>query len=551
MRQPFFATALLFAAPLAGQAPSDPSPAQVDSIFTKMNRSDGPGCALGVYRAGTVIYSNGYGLANLEHQIRITPKTDFYIASTSKQFTAASIALLAEAGRLDLNSPVRRYVPELPAYADSVTVLDLVHHTSGIRDYLTLWGQAGKSFGNDIGEDEALSSIVRQKALDFKPGTRWSYSNSGYFLLSVIVRRVTGKSLRQFSDSALFKPLGMNSTHFHDDRMMVIPNRAEGYEPKGTGWAEHRTGFALVGDGGLHTTVEDLARWDANFYDNKLGKGGPAFIEAITTPGTLSGNRPMNYGFGLMREEYRGLPVVSHGGAFIGFRAALTRYPTRRLAVAVLCNDFSADPDAMVTRVADLYLAVPAPVVVAASGTVRKITPARLAAYAGRYEIFLGVPVVLSARDSTLAAEYMGRPAVTLARKSDSSFAFPVANIELAFPLNPAGPTSELTMVSPRGVDRAPRLADAPTLSASDLVAYLGKYWSDELQVSYSIEMTNGKLFLHRPGGPGVELKVIAPEMFAANVGKVAFRRGNDGKVAGFKLGTSRSEGIEFLRKEG
>ncbi len=550
MRLLFSATALLLAAPLVGQAPSDPPPARVDSIFAPMNRSDGPGCALGVYRAGTIAHSNGYGLASLEHGVPITPKTDFYIASTSKQFTAASIALLAEAGRLDLSSSARRYVPELPAYADSVTVLNLVHHTSGIRDYLTLWGQAGKSFGNDIGEDEALSSIVRQKALDFKPGSRWSYSNSGYFLLSVIVRRATGKSLRQFTDSAIFKPLGMTNTHFHDDRMMVIPGRAEGYEPKGSGWAEHRTGFALVGDGGLHTTVEDLAKWDANFYDNKLGKGGPAFIEAITTPGKLSGNRPMNYAFGLMREEYRGLPVVSHGGAFIGFRAALTRYPTRRLSVAVLCNDYSADPDALVARVADLYLAVPAPVV-AAYPPVRKIDPKRLAAYAGRYEVFPGVPVTLTPRDSTLVAEYMGRPAATLARKSDSSFAFPVGNIELAFPLNPTSPAAELAMISPRGVDRAPRLADAPALSASDLVAYAGKYWSDELEVVYSIEVTNGKLFLHRPGGPGIELKVIAPEMFAANVGKIAFRRGPDGKVAGFKLGTSRSEGIEFVRRDG
>ena len=211
MRLAFVTTALL-AAPLAAQTPSDPAPARVDSIFARVNRSDGPGCALGVYRAGTVVYANGYGMASLEHNVRITPTTDFYIASTSKQFTATSIALLAEAGRLDLDAPIRRWIPELPTYADSVTVNDLVHHTSGIRDYLTLWGQAGRSFGDDISEDEALASITRQKSLDFKPGTRWSYSNSGYFLLSVLVRRVTGKSLRHFTDSAIFTPLGMTHT---------------------------------------------------------------------------------------------------------------------------------------------------------------------------------------------------------------------------------------------------------------------------------------------------------------------------------------------------
>src|SRR5262245_40406839 len=543
-----FLTTLLLAAPLVAQTQSDPAPARVDSIFSRVNRSDGPGCALGVYRAGTIIYENGYGLASIEHDIRISPKTDFYIASTSKQFTAFSIALLAEAGKLDLDAPIRRWFPELPTYADSVTVNNLVHHTSGIRDYLTLWGQAGKSFGDDISEDEALASITRQKSLDFKPGTRWAYSNSGYFLLSVLVRRVTGQSLRQFTDSAIFRPLGMTSTHFHDDRMMVIPNRAEGYEPKpGGGWAEHRTGFALVGDGGLHTTVEDLAKWDANFYDNKLGKGGPAFVEAITTPGTLSGNRPMNYAFGLLREEYRGLPVVAHGGAFIGFRAALTRYPTRQLSVAVLCNDYTVDPDAFVTKVADLYLAVPAKAVVA-STAFRKIPPERLAEYAGRYEVFLGVPVVLSPKDSTLAAEFMGRPSTPMARKSDSSFAFPIGNIELAFPLNPGGPATELVMITPTAYDKVARLPDAPVLTPAELGAYAGKYWSDELEVSYTLEVTSGKLFMRRPGSGQIELRAIAPEQFATNVGKLTFRRGADGKVAGFKLGTSRSEGTQFVR---
>jgi hypothetical protein len=429
-------------------------------------------------------------------------------------------------------------------------VSELVHHTSGIRDYLTLWGQAGRSFGDDIAEDEALALIARQKGTDFRPGSRWSYSNSGYFLLAVLVRRVTGKSLRQFSDSAIFKPLGMTYTHFHDDRMMVMADRAEGYEPRPGGWATHRTGFALVGDGGLHTTVEDLAKWDANFYDNKLGKGGPAFIEAITAPGTLGNGRPINYAFGLMREEYRGLPVVSHGGAFIGFRAELTRYPTRRLSVAILCNDYTVDPDALETKVADLYLAVPAKAVVAAA-VVMKIEPARLAAYAGRYELFPGMPVTFSARDSTLAAEFRGRPAAPMARKSDSSFVFPLGNIEVAFPLNPAGQAKELTLITPTGIDRVPRLPDPPVLSPSDLLAYAGKYWSDELQVHYTIEMTGGKLFLHRAGGPGIELRAIAPEMFAADVGKVTFRRGTEGRPLGFKLSTSRSEGIEFIRRDG
>lgn len=550
MRLPLLLPLVAFPLPAAAQAAGDPAPARIDSVFAGVDRADGPGCALGVYRAGEIAYARGYGLASVELGVRITPQTDFYIASTSKQFTAASIALLAEAGRLDLEAPIRRWFPELPVYADSITVNELVHHTSGLRDYLTLWGQAGRSFGDDIGEDEALASVARQKSTDFRPGTRWSYSNSNYLLLALLVRRVTGKSLRQFADSAIFTPLGMSRTHFHDDRMMVMANRAEGYEPRAGGWATHRTGFALVGDGGLHTTIEDLAKWDANFYDNRLGKGGAAFIEAITTPGTLGTGRPINYAFGLMREEYRGLPVVAHGGSFIGFRTALTRYPTKRLSVAVLCNYSSADPEGYVSKVADLYLAVP-PARRVADAPVHRIEPSRLAAYAGRYELYPGVPVTLTANDSTLVAEFLGRPPSPLARKSDSSFAFPIGNLELVFPRHPAGPVDALTMISPTATDRVTRLADPPDLSPSELLAYAGKYWSDELQAVYTVTMSAGKLLVHRPGAPGIELRAIAPEVFAANVGKLTFRRGVDGKVIGFKLSTSRSEGIEFVRRDG
>ena len=235
---------LLLVAPVPSRV-ADPEPAAIDKIFAQYDHTNTPGCALGVFRGGQVIYSRGYGMADLNQGIPISPRTVFYIASTSKQFTAMSIALLAEQGKISLDDPIRKWVPELPAYADRITVKHLVHHTSGIRDYLGLWGMSGRSTADEIPEEVALDLIRRQKATDFEPGSRYSYSNSGYFLLSVIVKRASGLSLRQFAQANMFGPLGMTSTHFHDRNTEIVPNRAEGYQPSPAGGFDIvRTSFA-------------------------------------------------------------------------------------------------------------------------------------------------------------------------------------------------------------------------------------------------------------------------------------------------------------------
>src|SRR5438876_6046097 len=196
---------------------ADPTSAAIDSVFSRYDHTGTPGCALGVFRDGRMVYQRGYGMADLNQGIAITPRTVFYLASTSKQFTAMSVALLAEQGKVRLDDPVRKYVPELPPYADSITVRNLIHHTSGIRDYLNLWALSGRSFADEIPEEVALDLIARQHAADFPPGVRFSYSNSGYHLLALIVKRASGLTLRDFAEANIFRPLGMRSTHFHDD----------------------------------------------------------------------------------------------------------------------------------------------------------------------------------------------------------------------------------------------------------------------------------------------------------------------------------------------
>src|SRR5262245_26300385 len=329
---------------------------RVDELFAQWDKPDSPGCALGVIRDGKLIYKRGYGMANLDYNIPLNSDSVFYIASTSKQFTAASILLLVRSGKISLDDDVRKYIPELPKYDGTITINHLAHHTSGLRDYLELMGLAGKSMEDQFGNDDALEIIARQKALNYKPGEQFLYSNSNYVVMAEIAKRVSGKSLRDFAEENFFKPLGMNSSHFNDDRAMVVKNRVVSYAPTGQGrFRQFIKNINAVGDGNLLTSVEDLARWDQNFYDHKVG--GAGFTEAMLVKGRLNNGEEIPYAFGLGNEEYRGLKAVAHGGGFYGFRTEMLRFPAQRFTVICLCNVGTANPGNLARKVADIYLA--------------------------------------------------------------------------------------------------------------------------------------------------------------------------------------------------
>jgi CubicO group peptidase (beta-lactamase class C family) len=337
--------------------PGDKTTAAVDEVFADLAKPVSPGCALGVYRDGRIVYAKGYGLANLEENVSITPASVFDIGSTSKQFTAASILLLEKQGMLSVNDDVRKYIPELPDYGQKITILHLLNHTSGLRDYLTLMDLAGINTDGVTTDDDALAIIARQKALNFAPGSDWLYSNTGFFLLSVIVKRVSGKTLREFAAENIFSPLGMTHTQFRDDHTSLVPNRALAYDPK-----EHADGYVLsvsyfeqTGDGAVHTSVEDLQKWDENFYSGQIG--GKDFLARIQEQGKLNSGKVLDYAKGLFIEDYRGLHTVSHAGAWGGYRAELLRFPDQHFSVACLCNLGKADPSKRAHEVADIFLA--------------------------------------------------------------------------------------------------------------------------------------------------------------------------------------------------
>jgi CubicO group peptidase (beta-lactamase class C family) len=329
---------------------------QVDGIFAEWNRQDSPGCALALYKDGRILYEHGYGIADLEHGIAITPETVFYAGSVSKQFTAFAAALAIQKGLLALDDSIRKHLPELPAYAEAITVRHLVHHTSGLRDFYTLLSIAGRRQDTLFDNASILRIAARQEALNFAPGEDYLYSNTGYTLLAIIVSRASKSPFGVFADTNMFKPLGMSVSHFGDDASRLVRNRAYGYSwgPRGEPRLD-TPGGERVGAGGLFTSVRDLLLWDENFYSARVG--GKALIDQVQTPGALASGKPLTYGWGLEIGRYRGQRIVEHGGSLGGYRAHLLRFPEQHFSVATLCNLASITPGSLARRVADIVLA--------------------------------------------------------------------------------------------------------------------------------------------------------------------------------------------------
>lgn len=337
--------ALAIAAPARGQSLED----GVDRLFADLDDTR-PGCAVGVIRDGDYLLKKGYGLANLEHGVPIGAATVFRTGSVSKQFTAFAIALLAERGELELDADVRRYLPDLTDYGQTVSVRQMVHHVAGMGDYdPEIFRKADGTpfrFGNeDYWTIEEFYAAVKDAPLVLRPGTEWRYSNLAYFLLAQIVERVTGKTLRQFAAAEIFGPLGMSASFFNDDVNQPVTNRADGYRHLDDGGYEiFMTNLDWVGDGGVYTSLDDFVAWDRNFDDNALGRGDGELIELTTRPLADVVAREhehfgeTGYAFGHFVGRYRGEPVIYHSGGWVAFSSMYVRFPRRALSAVVFCN---------------------------------------------------------------------------------------------------------------------------------------------------------------------------------------------------------------------
>jgi CubicO group peptidase (beta-lactamase class C family) len=540
------AAALSLAGPATAQPLPDDQRQSVDKVFTAYDKGDAPGCALAVYRNGEIAYARGYGLASLEHRVPITPKTVFDIGSTSKQFTAFSILLLERDGKLSLDDDVRKHVPELQPIEPVVTIRHLVLHTSGLRDYLTLWALAGMKTENWTTQADAVRLVARQRRGNFPAGAEWLYSNTGYLLLGEIVTRVSGQSLREFAAARIFKPLGMTHTFFLDTHTEVIPARATGYAPReGGGFSVEMSDFEQTGDGAVQTTVEDLLRWDSNFYDPKVGDR--PLLERAQSVGTLTGGKKLDYAAGLMIGAYRGLPTVRHGGAWAGYRADLLRFPTAKTSVACLCNLGSTNPSALADSVADIVLASQlapkAGITSLDSRPAFPVSAVRLESLAGFYEnAATGAFRRLTVKDGALVA--LGQ---RLKPVAPDRFVPQAPGVEIYFPPAAAGGRQEMRVIREDRDPEMHRRVDPPT--GANLADFAGTYYSDELDAAWTLAVRDGRLTAQVLNDPPMELAIVKPDVFVADQGLVLRFEREGGAVKRASVQAGRVTNLAITRR--
>lgn len=549
--------ALLMTPPVLGQTRADSLSSAIDALFAEWDRPDSPGAAVLVVRDGVALYREGYGSANLEHQIPITPASVFDIASVSKQFAGLAIAMLVERGKVALDADVRRYVPEVPDFGHTITIRHLVHHTSGIRDWPGALAVAGWRMDDVIAFEQILAMLWNQRDLNFPPGDRYLYSNTGYNLLAEVVQRVTGQSFRQWTAANIFEPLGMADTHFHDDHTELVLRRVYGYQPAGNGkYRSVNNGLTALGSSSLYTTLDDLARWVLNFETAEVG--GRAAIDRMYQTDTLNDGRPNRYAFGLNVGEYRGLRTAEHSGSWAGFRTHLLHFPDERFGVVVLANVGNFNPSQKTREIADLYLADRLASREAGAGDQQAgdqqqelpavaVDTTTLDAYVGHYKLGPGWFVTITREGGRLMTQATGEARYPMRALSATEFDVPAYRASIKFP---NGSGSKANYLEYRDIT-APRI-EPWTPSPAELEEFQGVYVSDELDTSYEIVVRDTALVaLHRRHGEIALTPVARDEMRSDEwfLGSIEFVRDGDGRVTGLEISNGRALDLAFVRR--
>jgi CubicO group peptidase (beta-lactamase class C family) len=531
---------------------------KVDRVFADWNTTSSPGCALAVVKDGRIVYERGYGMANLELGIAITPQSVFDIGSVSKEITAMAMLLLVQDGKISLDDDIRKYIPEMPSYGNTITLRHMLHHTSGLRNYDDLFDLVGIPEADLTTDRDALELTVRQKGVNFKPGEEFLYSDTNFFLLSIVVKRVTGQTLRQFAQDRIFGPLGMTSTHYHDDHTMIVPRRATGYAPhSGGGFEMDMSNFEQVGDGSVMTTVEDLFKWDQNFEHPLVG--GPDAIRQLTTPGKLNSGQPIPHGMGLFIDHYRGLNWVHHSGEWVGYRAAFSRFPEQHFATLLTCNCVgSMNPMGLAKQVADLYLAGE---FARAEKANAAQPPANLPAtelqqYVGTYwSQKNGALRRFEIRDNQLV---MVAPGMTYAMLPLGNGQFEALESDSEhrdkYLFRKSRNNRDFDLEAWEG--GAPAIYSAvkgPVPGSSRLNDYVGSYRNDELQAVWKLVVRDGKLIRQQWMAEDQELEPAFPDGFISDLSEgqflMHFNRDATGKVTGFDAATDMVRPMTFTKQ--
>jgi len=522
-------------------AAAESMPTQVDQLFERYDRADSPGCAVGVIRDGKLVHAKGYGMASIELGVSNSTKTVFEVGSLAKPFTAASVLIAAKQGHLSLDDDIRKFLPEIRDYGTPVTIRHLIHHTDGLRNYTALLEMTDLALGELHSRDEVLALIARQQELDFLPGDEFLYSNSGYFLLAQIIERATGKSLATFADEEIFKPLGMNHTHFHDNRYMIVPNRAMAYAPVGEGqfvlyWDPR---LDQVGPLGLYTTVEDMVRWNKSLDSDALGGGG--ITEQMLRPGLLNDGEQLDYLTGLQRKTHKGLEVVYHEGGIMGFLSLWLRFPEQKFSLALLCNVVDANAYASADGIINTYLEEyleeeesDEDAGEAETADFIELPEEALQRFVGGYRGEETALVIKATREdgALIVTSWDHGPIyqrqLPLGERRFRSVGG-LNEVELEF--DEAG---VMSMVSDGEKIDSFHPVELFTPSAEELAAFSGRYFSEELQCVHTIAVNDGVLTLGIGRLPMVPLEPTFEDAFRREHLQMEFSRDDEGRVAGY-----------------
>lgn len=515
----------------------------VDAVFASLRSDAAPGAAVGIYQGGRLVYSQGYGMANLETGTPITADTVFNLASVSKQFTAFSIALLAREGKIDLQADIRKYLPDMPDFGEPVRVADLVHHISGMRDYIALAGLSGHDGASLLRQRHAIAILERQRGLNFAPGTRYEYSNSGYALLAEIVSSVTGQTLDEFMKARMFGPLKMQNTRVRDDLTRIEPGYAQGYQQAedGRSWARAVYNRVAIGPGNVLSTVGDLAKWAGNFAHPVVGDA--QFIEQLSAPTTLRNGTPVNYGFGLSRQMLLGHRVVTHDGSISGFRTNFAFFPDDDLAIVILANR-PGWIEGWTEQVARVYLQ-PKPVTAPKLPATITAKAAVITSLAGDYQGGEGALLTLRSDGKQLLASSGGREQGAVKFWADGTFGPRGYDGTRFRAVKERGVVTALDAVTRDNdgerIERLTRTTRANP-SAAELAVLAGDYYAEEIDTTYTVRIESGKLalyslYLDRPQTlqPSVVDRFEAVDgPFAGLIIRVL--RGNDGQITALQF---------------
>lgn len=513
----------------------------IDSMFSRFNSDRSPGCALAVVDDGKLVFEGFYGMSNLEYKIPIGKTSKFHVASMSKQFTAAAIIRLAQEGRISLADDIRKYIPEVPNFEKKITIDHLLHHTSGLRDQWEMLSLAGWRDGDLVTEKDIMDMVKRQKQLNFVPGEDFLYSNTGYTLLGIAVKRVLNVSLKEYADSVFFKPLGMNNTHFQSDHAAIIADRTSAYFNDNSSWKISVPVFDNYGATSLFTTVEDLVKWDSLFYSNSVS--GRVFTEMMYRPGMLNNNVRQIYASGLILTNISGHDAIEHSGADAAYRSYFLRVPEKHFSVYILANVDDID---LMSASREIFQLLHGNEISGKSGSaVDKVSIDSVVGskWAGTYyDPVTQVIHRINFRNNQFFIGWWG-----LQPLSDSAFA--------------AGPLTKFTFNGNRGkvvmtkIDKGnanvvyQRVSEGSRRSVKDLKQYAGKYYCSELGVYYTLELCRNEIVVNVPRNESIKFTFFLPDIFEGEYNFVIkFKRDHLGRVSGYYLSNGRVRNLYFNR---